>query len=79
MFLNYFVPPDAEINTCPHVVLTDSEIECDLHGVEIAANRTYGDIAIQVNAMMAGDKRRQVAVEHDIDLCFSSISGHLVP
>ena len=32
-FFNYFVETDAEITTCPHMVLTDSEIECDPHGV----------------------------------------------
>ena len=32
-FFNSFVPTDAEINTCPHMVLIDSEIEWDPHGV----------------------------------------------
>ena len=27
VFFNYFVPTDAEINTCPHIFITDSEIE----------------------------------------------------
>ena len=35
VFFNYFVPTDAEINTCPHMVITDSEIEWDPHGVEM--------------------------------------------
>ena len=41
LFFNSFVPTDAEINTCPHMVLTYSEIEWDPHGVEMATNRTY--------------------------------------
>ena len=33
VYLNYFVPTDAEINTCPHMIITDSEIKWDPHGV----------------------------------------------
>ena len=61
------------------MVLTDSEIEWDPHGAEMATNRPYGENAIRFNSMMAGDKRRQVAVEHESDLYLGSISSHLVP
>ena len=54
---NYFVPTDADMNTRPHMVLTDSEIEWDPHGSEMATNRPYGDNAILVKAMTAGEKR----------------------
>ena len=33
VFLNYFVPADADINTWPHMVLTDREIDWDPHEV----------------------------------------------
>ena len=33
VFFNSFVPTNAEINTCRHMVLTYSEIVWDLHGV----------------------------------------------
>ena len=79
MFLNYFVPMDAEINTCPHMVFTDSEIKWDTHGVETATNRPYGETYIRVNAMIVGDKRQRVAVEHESDLCLGSISSRLLP
>ena len=43
VFFNYFVPTDAEINTCPQMVLIDSEIKWDPHGVEMATNRPLND------------------------------------
>ena len=61
------------------MVVIESETESDLHGVEMTSNRPYGDNDIKVNAMMAGDKRRLVEVEHESDLCLGSISSHLVP
>ena len=61
------------------MVVIESETESDLHGVEMTSNRPYGDNDIKVNAMMAGDKRRLVEVEHESDLCFGSISSHLAP
>ena len=79
MFFNYFVPADAKINTCPHTVLTDSGIKWDPHEVEMTTNMPYGDNDIQVNAMKTGDKRRQVAVEHESDIHLGFISSHLVP
>ena len=79
VFFNSFVPTYAEINTCPHMVLTDSVIEWDPQLVEISTNRPYEDNYIRVNAITAGDKRRWVAVEHESDLCLGSISSHLVP
>ena len=45
----------------------------------MVTNRPYGENAIQVNAMTAGDKRRQVGVDHERDLCLGYISRHLVP
>ena len=44
------------------MVLTDSEIGWDTNGVEMATKRLYGDNAIRVNDMKAGDKRRRMAV-----------------
>ena len=61
------------------MVVIESETESDLHGVEMTSNRPYGDNDIKVNAMIAGDKRRLVEVEHESDLCLGSISSHLVP
>ena len=46
VFFDYFVLTDAYINTCPHMVLTDIEIEWDPDGLEMATNRPYGDNAI---------------------------------
>ena len=69
MFFNYFVPKDADINTCPHMVLIDNELEWDPYDEEMAANRPYGDNAVQVKSMTVGDKRRWVAVEHERDSC----------
>ena len=79
VFFNSFVPTDADINTFPHMVLTDIEIEWDLQGLEMATNRPYGDNAIRVNSMATGDKRLRVEVEHESDLCLGSISRHLAP
>ena len=73
------MPTDSDINTCPHIALTDSNIEWDPRGVEMATNRPYGENAILVNVMMAGEKRRWVAVENESNLCLGSISSHLVP
>ena len=42
-FFKYFVPTDFEVNTCPHMVLTDRELEWDPHDFKMAANRPYGD------------------------------------
>ena len=61
------------------MVLTDSEIEWDPHGVKMDNNRPYGDNAIRLNAMKEGYKRQQVAVKHENNLCLGSISSHLVP
>ena len=41
--------------------------------------RPYEENDILVNAMMAGEKRLQVTVEHKSDLCLGSIYSHLVP
>ena len=79
VFFNYFVPTDSEINTCPNMVLTDSEIEWDPHVLEMATNRPYGENYIRVNSMVEGDKRIKVAVEHESNLCLVSISSHLIP
>ena len=57
MFFNYFVPTDAEINICPHMVLTASDLEWDPHDVEMADNRPHGYNAVQVNDTRTGDKR----------------------
>ena len=43
MYFNYFVTTDSEINTCPHLVLTEKDLEWDPHDVEMATNRPYGD------------------------------------
>ena len=45
----------------------------------MATNRPYGDNAIRVNAMTAGEKIRRVAGEHESNLCLGSVSSHLVP
>ena len=42
-FFNYFVLMDADINTCAHMILTDNDLEWDLHAVEMSANRPYGE------------------------------------
>ena len=64
IFFNYFLPTDAEINTFPHMVLTDSETEWDPHEVEMAANRPYGENVVQLNATTEGEKRLRMEVEH---------------
>ena len=79
MFLNYFLLTDAEINTCPQMVITDSELEWDPHGVEMDTNRPYRENAIRVNAITVGEKRRRVEVENESNLCLGSIFSHLVP
>ena len=68
MFFNDFVTTDAEINICPHIVLTDIELEWDTHDLEMTVHRPYRDNAVRVNATTAGDKIRLVAVEHESDL-----------
>ena len=39
----YLVPNNDEKHTYIHMVLTDSEIEWDPHGVEMTTTRTYGE------------------------------------
>ena len=56
VFFKYFVPTDVEINTCPHMVHTDSEIDWGSHELKMATNRPYGENATQVNAMTSGKK-----------------------
>ena len=62
VFFNYSVTMDADINTCPHIVLTDNELEWDPYGVEMASKTPYGENTARVNYITAGDKRRQVEV-----------------
>ena len=62
VFFNYFVLTDAEINTCLRMVLIDSEIELDLHEVEMNDNIPYGENDIRLNSMTAGDKILRVTV-----------------
>ena len=61
------------------MVLTDSEIEWDPYGSEMATNRPYGDNDIQVNAIPEAEKRRRVSVNHERDLCLGFIFSPLVP
>ena len=44
VFFNYFVPTDAEINTFPHMVLTDIEIEWYLYKVKWPLTGLMGKI-----------------------------------
>ena len=46
LFFNYFLPKDADINTCPHMFLIDIVTKWYPHGVEMATNGPYGDNAI---------------------------------
>ena len=43
VFFETYVPSDEELESHPHIILTDGEIEWDPNGVEMSRNRPYGD------------------------------------
>ena len=45
VFFETFVPSDQEVDTCPHVILTDGEREWDPSTVQMSGDRPYGDIS----------------------------------
>ena len=61
------------------MVLADSELEWDLHDVEIVANRPYGVNSVRVNTMTEGGKICLLVVEHESYLCLGSFYGNLLP
>lgn len=87
-----FVPTDEELEKCPHVVLTDGEVEWDPHTVEMASDRPYGDVneggGTNIRAVTRElkavqrrnrEKHETTPVEHESDICLGSISRSLVP
>ena len=45
----------------------------------MATNRPYRENYVQINSITEGDRRQQVEVEHESDLCLGYIYIHSVP
>ena len=74
------VPTTHELEHCTYIVLTDDAIEWDPNNIEMSSNRPYGDRHATINQVkLENQRRREVQVEHESDLCLGSISRSLVP
>ncbi|KAL7538438.1 hypothetical protein ACHAXR_011703 [Thalassiosira sp. AJA248-18] len=75
------VPTDDEMDYCKIITLTDGEIEWDPQQVDMNGDRPYGDYnTARINEVqIENDRRREIPVEHETDLCLGSISRSLVP
>ena len=78
VYFDTFVPIDSELNTCPRIILTDSDAEWNPQGVIMNSNRPYGDNVARISATNAGAKQK-FPVEYESDLCLESILSHLIP
>ena len=81
VYFESHVPTDDELETCPHIVLTDGDVEWDPNGVKMTGNRPYGDnteVTIQ-EVTRENKRRRAVPIECESDLVLGSISRSLVP
>ncbi|KAL7535922.1 hypothetical protein ACHAXR_008768 [Thalassiosira sp. AJA248-18] len=76
------VSSDDEMDTCKLITLTDGEIEWDPQQVDMNGDRPYGDYnTARINEVrIENDRRREIAVEHETDLCLVGlISSSLMP
>ena len=74
------VPTTHELDQCTYIVLTDDAIEWDPNQIQMNSNRPYGDRHVTINQVkMENERRRDLPIEHESDLCLGSISRSLVP
>ena len=77
VYFDTFVPIDSKLNTCPRIILTDSDAEWNPQCVIMNSNRPYGYNVARISATNAGQKQI-VPVEYESDLCLGFISSHLI-
>ena len=80
VYFDSTVPTDDDLESCPHIVLTDGEREWEPNEVEMSGNRPCGDnVTSTVQAARRVCKQRTMApVEYESDLVLGSISNSFV-
>ena len=82
VYFETHVPSDEDLESYPHVVLTDDETEWDPMGVKMAGDRPYGDndeVVVQQVKRENNKRRRATHYDCESDLVLGSISESFVP
>ena len=82
VYFETHMPSDEDLESYPHVVLTDNETMWDPMGVKMAGDQPYGDndkVVVQQVKRENNKQRRATHYDCESDLVLGSISESLVP